>query len=219
MKVEDLPQPLQDWLLELEGFHLRIERLYDELQSDPPARVLDWLAVAYDLGREQGQPPKRQAQADAYAETQDASTWESYPTGQSELVIDETGISLRVGEVQFAANREHNAVGLICFAYGLDSELFAGVRPDSDTHRWLIWHFAALLSKQGEDPDLPVTLRRALGVARELAPDDAVRAEVQRRVEALLGTIGEHHGVELQALRVAREFKAGLGQGGGSQGK
>lgn len=54
MKPEDLPVPLSEWLLELEGFHLRIERLYEEMKADPPARALDWLLVAYELGLAEG---------------------------------------------------------------------------------------------------------------------------------------------------------------------
>lgn len=57
MKVEDLPEPLQAWLLELEGFHLRVERLYEEARADPPMRLLAWLDVAYRIGVAQG--PRR----------------------------------------------------------------------------------------------------------------------------------------------------------------
>lgn len=54
MNIDDLPQPLQDWLLELEGFHLRAERLYEEVRTDfqrDPTRALDWLQAAYELGQ------------------------------------------------------------------------------------------------------------------------------------------------------------------------
>jgi hypothetical protein len=54
MKLDDLPKPLHDWLMELEGFHIRIERLYEEAKMDPPARMLDWLLVAYEIGVEEG---------------------------------------------------------------------------------------------------------------------------------------------------------------------
>lgn len=54
MKPADLPKALSDWLLELEGFHLRIERLYEEAKIDPPTRMLDWLLVAYEIGLEEG---------------------------------------------------------------------------------------------------------------------------------------------------------------------
>jgi len=54
MNFEHLPQPLQDWLLEPEGTHIRIERLYDELEVETRTytpRLLDWLQAAYELGR------------------------------------------------------------------------------------------------------------------------------------------------------------------------
>lgn len=54
MRAADLPKPLHDWLFEVEGYHLRVERLYEEARTDPPARLLDWLEVAYRLGLEQG---------------------------------------------------------------------------------------------------------------------------------------------------------------------
>lgn len=54
MRAEDLPKPLRDWLFEVEGHHLRVERLYEKARTDPPPRLLDWLEVAYRLGLEQG---------------------------------------------------------------------------------------------------------------------------------------------------------------------
>ncbi|NKI93904.1 hypothetical protein [Rhizobacter sp. SG703] len=54
MKPDELPQPLADWLQEPEDFHLRIERLYEEMKMDPAPRVLDWLLVAYELGLAEG---------------------------------------------------------------------------------------------------------------------------------------------------------------------
>lgn len=64
MTIDDLPQPLQDWLLELEGFHLRAERLFEEAKTDfqdRPLRVLDWLQVAYELGQRNASAPVAQA--------------------------------------------------------------------------------------------------------------------------------------------------------------
>jgi hypothetical protein len=58
MKLHDLPKPLYDWLLETENFGMRLERLYEEAKMDPPARMLDWLLVAYEIGVEEGKKPK-----------------------------------------------------------------------------------------------------------------------------------------------------------------
>lgn len=59
MNIEDLSPPLQQWLLEQEGYHLRLERLCVETQSDTASRLprlLAWLQVAYELGQRSACP-------------------------------------------------------------------------------------------------------------------------------------------------------------------
>jgi hypothetical protein len=44
-----------DWFCELEGYHLRAERFYDDLgafSKDDPQVIVRWLQAAYIMGRE-----------------------------------------------------------------------------------------------------------------------------------------------------------------------
>ncbi len=45
-----------EWIFELEGFSMRIERLYESMDSSINMNklVVDWLKAAYEAGREQG---------------------------------------------------------------------------------------------------------------------------------------------------------------------
>ena len=54
MRLEDLPKPLVDWLEEIEGYNMRLERLHSEVESFGSARVLDWLQAAYEIGVKEG---------------------------------------------------------------------------------------------------------------------------------------------------------------------
>lgn len=137
------------------------------------------------------------------------SQWSSITPAQSSLAQIENGWLLQCGSTTFAASHDTRALGVLCFAYGLDNELFHGVDPQSDAIRWLIWHFAALLSRREEDPDLPETLTQALAEACHLAPNEAVRTEVRSRVAARLQAIAEHFDVRLATLNAIREAKDG----------
>lgn len=46
-----------EWFYELEGFALRSERFYEDLEhskEQSPTRILEWLKAAYEVGLEEG---------------------------------------------------------------------------------------------------------------------------------------------------------------------
>jgi hypothetical protein len=207
MKIEDLPKPLQGWLMEREGYHIRIERLYEEHRSDPPARMLDWLNVAYELGREHERALREKAPL--VQETQAGEVWQPWDARKSaSLAQSDSGFVMQVEGQVFGPTLSHNALGLLCFAYGLDNALFSGVSPDKDMHRWLVWHFAALLCKPAHDFDLPAALVRALTGARDLASDDSIWLDVLHRIELRFEAMAQQRGWEPQGAQVLREWLA-----------
>lgn len=136
--------------------------------------------------------------------------WKPVPTGVSSLTETMDGYVLCVESSTFVASNDTRALGVLCFAYGLDSELFPDVDPHSDVGRWLVWHFCALLSRREDDPDLPAALQRALAEADGMAPSEPVRRDVRTRVEARLCAIAAHYGGgRLATLQAIREAKAG----------
>lgn len=44
------PLPLYAWLHEYEGYSLRSERLYDDIDSGDAKRMFLWLLAAYEVG-------------------------------------------------------------------------------------------------------------------------------------------------------------------------
>lgn len=71
MKFEELPQPLQNWLGETEGFGIRHERLIEDVRVLGPKRMLDWLAEAYAIGQKNPPPaviaePREPIESDRY---------------------------------------------------------------------------------------------------------------------------------------------------------
>lgn len=44
-----------DWFYELEGYHFRAERFWDDFASQDPKLVLEWLRTAYEIGYAEGQ--------------------------------------------------------------------------------------------------------------------------------------------------------------------
>lgn len=125
------------------------------------------------------------------------------------LTDAEGGLALRIGSLQFSVSNDARAIGLLCFAYGLDHELFHSVDPQSDVRRWLIWHVSALLSRREVDPDMPTMLQQALEGAFSLAPDDSTTSEVRARVRSRLLAIEQHHGPKLTTLQALQNDEAG----------
>lgn len=42
----------EDWLYEMEGFHVRAERILDDLEGADVKRLRDWLLAAFNAGKE-----------------------------------------------------------------------------------------------------------------------------------------------------------------------
>lgn len=111
--------------------------------------------------------------------------WRPLQAGLARVEVQkETGFSLDIGAAVFAPTWDADALGALCFAYGLDMELFGIRTVEASGFMWLGWHFCALVSRQLNDPDLDAMTWRALGAALELAPTDAVAREVRGRFEA-----------------------------------
>lgn len=137
------------------------------------------------------------------------ATYTPVTAGVSSLTETVDGFELRIDSLAFVASHDTRALGVVCFAYGLDHELFDGVDPHSGVGRWLTWHFCALLSRREDDPDLPSALQRALAEACELVPTDEARREICAGVEARLRASEEHHGRPLATLRAINDSKTG----------
>lgn len=45
----------EDWFWELEGYHIRAERFWDDVKSDRGQEILEWMKTAYRMGYEEGQ--------------------------------------------------------------------------------------------------------------------------------------------------------------------
>lgn len=137
--------------------------------------------------------------------------WTPVSTGVSSFTETVDGYVLRVDSLEFVASHDTRALGVLCFAYGVDRELFIDVDPHSDVGRWLVWHSCALLSRREDDPDLPAMLQLALAEADHLAPSESVRHDVHARVEARLSAIESHYGGRrLATLQSIRDAKAGV---------
>jgi hypothetical protein len=44
-----------DWFWELEGYHIRAERFWDDFENNRRQEMYEWLKVAYEVGYEDGQ--------------------------------------------------------------------------------------------------------------------------------------------------------------------
>lgn len=44
-----------DWFWELEGFHIRSERFWDDVEQNRKDEIYKWLKTAYQMGYEEGQ--------------------------------------------------------------------------------------------------------------------------------------------------------------------
>lgn len=47
---KDVKKIFEDWFWELEGFHFRAERFWDDYESNRRTEILDWLKTAFALG-------------------------------------------------------------------------------------------------------------------------------------------------------------------------
>jgi len=43
-----------DWFWELEGFHIRSERFWDDVESNRREEIYKWLQTAYEMGYNEG---------------------------------------------------------------------------------------------------------------------------------------------------------------------
>lgn len=44
-----------DWFWEIESYHIRAERFWDDVENNRRQEIYEWLKVAYNLGYEDGQ--------------------------------------------------------------------------------------------------------------------------------------------------------------------
>lgn len=44
-----------DWFYELEGYHIRAERFWDDFASQDQKLMLEWVRTAYEIGYGEGQ--------------------------------------------------------------------------------------------------------------------------------------------------------------------
>ena len=130
--------------------------------------------------------------------------WKPLPAGLAQVVVARgVGFTLDIGAAAFAPTWDADALGALCFAYGLDNQLFGLRTVDASGFIYLSWHFCALVSRQLEDPGLSVMTWRALDEALKLAPTEDVERDVRERFEA-------RHALVVKA---ARERTAGSGEG------
>ncbi len=121
-------------------------------------------------------------------------TWTPSSPPECRLVQDDNLFLLELPDGKFTPSYDLDAIGALCFAYGLDNTLFDGVRPDEDMRRWLIWHFSALVSHSRSDPDLPSFMYRALERAAALAPDAMTAQDIRERFIARDAAIAQELG-------------------------
>lgn len=111
--------------------------------------------------------------------------WTALPVGLARLkVAKSVGFSLDIGTATFAPTWDADALGALCFAYGLDNQLFGTRTVEKSGFMYLSWHFCALVSRQLEDPGLEGMTWRALDEALKLAPTEDVARDVRKRFDA-----------------------------------
>lgn len=49
-KILDLQKAFNEYFLELEGYHLRCERFYNDVEMAPPDRMVEWMQAAFMEG-------------------------------------------------------------------------------------------------------------------------------------------------------------------------
>lgn len=50
-----MKEGFEDWFYEMEGFHIRAERFWDDVASQDQKSILGWLRTAYQMGYENQQ--------------------------------------------------------------------------------------------------------------------------------------------------------------------
>ena len=117
-------------------------------------------------------------------------TWKPLQPGQAKLLLVADGeISLDIGASAFDATTNPDALGALCFAYGLDNELFPLERVEGSGFLYVAWHFCALISRGDADPGLPSMVLRGLTEAIELALTEDLKLELYRRFVARLALV------------------------------
>jgi len=43
-----------DWFWELEGYHIRSERFWDDVENNRKREIYEWLQTAYEMGHDEG---------------------------------------------------------------------------------------------------------------------------------------------------------------------
>ena len=136
--------------------------------------------------------------------------WKPLPAGLAQVVVARgVGFTLDIGAVVFAPTWDADALGALCFAYGLDSQLFGLRTVDASGFIYLSWHFCALVSRQLDEPGLEEMTRRAFDEALKLAPTEHVARDVQERFDA-------RHALVIKAAR--ERSVGGDGEGGDADG-
>ncbi len=111
--------------------------------------------------------------------------WTLLPAGQVRVkVAKDGGFSLDVGKTIFAPTWDADALGALCFAYGLDNQLFGLRTVEASGFMYLSRNICALVSRQLADPGLEGMTWRALDEALKLAPTEDVARDVRGRFEA-----------------------------------
>jgi len=50
-----MKEQFDNWFYELEGFHIRSERFWDDYESKNRDAMIEWMRTAYQVGYENGQ--------------------------------------------------------------------------------------------------------------------------------------------------------------------
>lgn len=135
--------------------------------------------------------------------------WTPLPAGLARVEVAKgVGFSLDIGTATFAPTWDADALGALCFAYGLDNQLFGLRTVEASGFMYLSWHFCALVSRQLADPGLEGMTWRALDEALKLAPTEDVARDVRWRFDARHALVveaarerGDGHDVEDAAGR------------------
>lgn len=90
--------------------------------------------------------------------------------------------------VMFARSTSLTALGAVCFAYGLDNELFGPTDgPASITRRWMIWYFCWRITNAPIDEQ--ESRLHGLALAQALAPTPELADDLRHRFHARVRAI------------------------------
>jgi hypothetical protein len=115
--------------------------------------------------------------------------WAPNPPGWARLLEIGHAYQVDLGHgVMFAPSTNLPVLGTVCFAYGLDNELFGpGDDPASNTRRWMIWHFCWRITNAPADEQESRLL--GLAEAQALATTSGLADDLQRRFHARVRAI------------------------------